>query len=130
VKSLMMDVSADPDLELGEVEQPELQGKKRSRHRKFEPVFRLEPGTIEVESDNYPGLGTVWAQVKEKNETKNYNFERFETLQLLNLTLLQYELRKLADEIYTAIGDTDVCPADRMGDKAERLRAKLKEYSK
>jgi hypothetical protein len=125
-----MDIAPEPDLELGEVEQSDAEYRKRARPRKYKTAVRIgSDGEKEEGSDRFPALSTVWAQVKEKNETHHYNFERFESLQLLNLCLMQYNLRKLADEIYTTIGDTEVYPAERMAERAERLRVMLKEYS-
>jgi hypothetical protein len=76
-------------------------------------------------------IDTIWEQVKERNSAGQYNFERFEAMQLLDLCLLQHDLHKLAGEIFGAVKDNkDVYPDnDPMREKFARLRPMLKEYS-
>lgn len=74
-------------------------------------------------------MGSIWEQVKYRNEFGHYTFERFESMQLLNLCLQQHEIRGLADEIYRVIGSGNHYPADMLRGKAGRLKPMLKEYS-
>lgn len=72
---------------------------------------------------------TIWEQVKEKNESGQYNFERFESMQLLNLCFLQDDIRKLALEVYALADRSSEFQAAEVRKQVERLRPLLKEYS-
>lgn len=75
---------------------------------------------------------TIWKQVEERNYSGNYNFERFESMQLLNLCIMQYEIRKLSNDIFEVMheGGEDEFPYDQLESRIESLKPMLKNYSK
>ena len=89
----------------------------------------MEKKEIEEGKAEEDTIGSIWRQVMARNEFGHYNFERFESMQLLNLCLQQHELRALADEIYRVIGSSTDYPADKLRGKVSRLKPMLKEYS-
>jgi hypothetical protein len=125
-------MSTEPDLELVEgVEVHDVQvPREMTRQRKFKPAVRKHPAKRSTSPDRFQ-IDTIWEQVKERNSTGQYNFERFESMQSLNLCLMQHDLRKLTNEIFGALNDNqDVYPHDGpMREKIARLRPMLKEYS-
>jgi hypothetical protein len=125
---MMANSTEPPDLEMAEVQHPE-GARKTVRPRDYKPATRTHHGHQEEEEEG-DKISTIWRQVKEKNsDGGHYNFERFESMQLLNLCLLQHDLRMLAKEIFRTIGNSDEYPAELLQDKVERLRPMLKKYS-
>ncbi|KAH0536827.1 hypothetical protein FGG08_006325 [Glutinoglossum americanum] len=121
--------SIEPDLEMAETQHPE-GGSRTCRSRNFKPATRARGGHQEADpEDEDDPIYTTWEQVKLKNASGHYNFERFESMQLLNLCLLQNDLRNLSREIFTVIGSSSKYPAERLHGKTERLRSLLKEYN-
>lgn len=116
--------------------------KKRKAKWSFKsPDERAKELQQKLQKDPYqsqiPDVSTIWRQVNEKNKTGAYNFERFESMQLLNLCLLQHEIRTLSEEVYHTIRkhahdeETWDCdyPEEVLKEPVERLRPLLKEYS-
>jgi hypothetical protein len=133
------------DLEKGEQE-PAPAKQKRSRPK---PNFTYVPPeereaeksaqpTVNPYKTRLPDISTIWRQVHDKNKTGQWNFERFESMQLLNLCLLQHEIRETSEEIYDVVReratiegywDIEEFPADRVKKPTAQIRLLLKEYS-
>jgi hypothetical protein len=135
------------DLEKGEQE-PVPAPAKQQRSRPKPNFTYVPPEDREVEKSarpkvnpyktRLPDTSTIWRQVHDKNETGQWNFERFESMQLLNLCLLQHEIRETSEEIYDVAREraaiegyweVEDFPIDRVKEPAARIRSLLKEYS-
>ncbi|KIV99207.1 uncharacterized protein PV09_09071 [Verruconis gallopava] len=131
------------DLEKGEDVTPVPKQLRRRQKLKFtyDPPEELKTGKSAQSKVNpyktaLPDTSTIWQQVHDKNETGQWNFERFESMQLLNLCLLQHEIRETSEEIYDVVReratiegywDIEEFPVDRVKEPAARIRALLKE---
>ncbi|KAK5005387.1 hypothetical protein LTR16_004243, partial [Cryomyces antarcticus] len=70
---------------------------------------------------------TIWTSVEQRNNSGHYNFERFEFMQLLNLCLLQEDIREVAKDIFELVG-SEHAPVEYLRDLIGRLRPMLKDY--
>ncbi|TKA81836.1 hypothetical protein B0A49_01066 [Cryomyces minteri] len=71
---------------------------------------------------------TIWTSVEQRNNSGHYNFERFEFMQLLNLCLLQEDIREVAKDIFELVG-SEHAPDEYSRDLIGRLRPMLKDYN-
>ena len=123
-----MSRTADPDLESG-MDVPLKTESETTASDKQRPSRWNGNTNQQQENAEDDPIASIWKQVMTRNEEGHYNFERFESMQLLNLCLQQHELRLLAEEIYDVIGSGDYYPAAKLRGKVARLKPMLKEYS-
>jgi hypothetical protein len=124
-----MSRTADPDLEIG-MDGPLKPESDTTPSEKQRPSRWNGNSNQPQENTEDDPIASIWKQVMTRNDEGHYNFERFESMQLLNLCLQQHELRLLAEEIYDVIGSGDYYPAAKLRGKVTRLKPMLKEYSR
>lgn len=89
---------------------------------------QVEKGYTPYHEDGPSKAHTIWQQVKEKRDSKQYSFERFETAQLLNLCLLQNDIRVKTKQMYQ-MAERSPFPVDDVRAMVEEMRPQLKDYS-
>ena len=100
---------------------------------KFKPTLERDqhyPESLNPNDPDNESTSSMWEQVRVRNQSGNYNFQRFESMQLLNLCLLQHDIRMLSKEIFKKINHSDVYPDEELNDEIVKLRPLLKDYSR
>ncbi|MCJ1388813.1 hypothetical protein MMC18_001663 [Xylographa bjoerkii] len=103
------------------------------RESKYMPTDHTSQRYSESLDPNDPdneSTSSIWEQVRVRSQSGNYNFQRFESMQLLNLCLLQHDIRMVSKEIYKKINRSDVYPAEELDEEIAKLRPLLKDYNR
>ncbi|TKA81839.1 hypothetical protein B0A49_01069 [Cryomyces minteri] len=93
-----------------------------------ETVLRRDRPDYEPSRPEDELTSTIWTSVEQRNNSGHYNFERFEFMQLLNLCLLQEDIRGVAKDIFELVG-SEHAPIEYLRDLVEKLRPMLKNYN-